>query len=253
MHVVHLYQRIVEDGEDLEAPRVCVFAGKAAPEYFMAKRIIQLICRLGRVINDDERVRGQLKVAFVPDYRVSLAEKIIPAADLSEQISTAGREASGTGNMKLALNGALTIGTLDGANIEIRDAVGAANIYIFGLRAEEIEDLQVRGAYEPRRYYEESPALRRVVDALGGDQFCVDAPGSFVPLRDSLLEHGDPFFLMADFDAYAKTQQQVSHDFVDQDAWARRAALNVARVGYFSSDRAIREYARDIWGLTAIP
>jgi len=250
LHAIHLYQSIVEDGRDLSAPRVCIFAGKAAPEYFMAKLVIRLICRIGEVINTDERVRGQLKVVFVPDYRVSLAEKIIPAADLSEQISTAGREASGTGNMKLALNGALTIGTLDGANIEIREAVGPENIYIFGLRAEEIEALQ--GSYDPRHYYETRPNLRRAIDALAEDRLCGDAPGCFDPIRDSLLDHGDPFFVLADFDEYAQTQTQVGRDFQSRDAWVRRAALNIARVGRFSSDRAVLEYAQDIWDLEAV-
>jgi starch phosphorylase len=252
LHAIHLYLRIVEDGRALEAPRVCLFAGKAAPEYFVAKLVIRLINHVGAVVNRDPASAGQLRVVFVPDYRVSLAEKIIPAADLSEQISTAGTEASGTGNMKLAMNGALTIGTLDGANIEIREAVGAENFYLFGLRAEEIEDLRARGAYDARERYESSPAIRRVLDALGGGRFDEGEAGVFGPLLENLLDRGDPYFVLADFESYAATQEQVARDFLDADAWSRRAALNVARMGAFSSDRAVREYAARVWGLASV-
>ena len=252
LHVIHLYLKIADDGLRLDAPRVCLFAGKAAPEYFMAKLVIRLLSNIAAVVNADPRTAGQLRVAFVPDYRVSLAENIIPAADLSEQISTAGTEASGTGNMKLALNGALTIGTLDGANIEICENVGAENLYIFGLQTEQIADLRARGAYDPRACYEASLPLRRVVDALGSDRFAGGEPGVFAPIVQSLLDHGDRYFVLADFDSYAATQEQVARDYRDSAAWSRRAVLNVARMGFFSADRAIREYAERIWKLEAV-
>ncbi len=253
LHAIHLYLQIAEDGRELEAPRACLFAGKAAPEYWMAKLVIRLLCNLSDVVSRDPRTTGQLRVAFIPDYRVSLAEQIIPAADLSEQISTAGFEASGTGNMKLSLNGALTIGTLDGANIEIRDAVGEENFYLFGMRAEEIATLRAQGGYDPRERYEASPAIRRVLDAIGSDRFSADEPGVFGPILQNLLDHGDPYFVLADFESYLATQERVARDFRDVDAWARRAILNVARTGRFSSDRAIREYAARIWQLVPVP
>ncbi len=252
LHVIHLYLQIADDGLCLDAPRVCLFAGKAAPEYFMAKLVIRLLSNVAAVVNADPRTEGQLRVAFVPDYRVSLAENIIPAADLSEQISTAGTEASGTGNMKLALNGALTIGTLDGANIEICENVGAENLYIFGLRTEEIADLRARDAYDPRERYQASEALRRVLDALGSERFAGGEPGVFAPILQSLLGDGDRYFVLADFESYAATQQQVARDYCDADAWSRRAVLNVARMGFFSADRAIREYADRIWRLETV-
>ena len=252
LHVIHLYLSLVEDGGELEAPRTCLFAGKAAPSYAMAKLVIRLVNDVARVVNADPRVRGRLRVAFLPDYSVSLAERIIPAADLSEQISTAGREASGTGNMKLALNGAVTIGTLDGANIEIRNAVGEENIYIFGLRIEEIQDLEARAAYEPRKFYESSPELRRALDALRDGRFSSDGPDLFQPIFAALVEQGDVFYHLADFDAYVSTQRRVERDFTDPHGWARRAALNVARLGYFSSDRTVREYAEQTWRLRPV-
>jgi starch phosphorylase len=252
LHVVHLYLQITEDGATLAAPRVCLFAGKAAPEYFMAKLVIRLIANIAEVVNRDERVGDQLRVAFVPDYRVSLAEQIIPAADLSEQISTAGTEASGTGNMKLALNGALTIGTFDGANIEIHDAVGPDNLYIFGLRTEQIADLRARGAYDPHATADASAPLRRVLDTIARDRFSGGEAGLFAPILASLLEHGDRYFVLADFDAYAATQARVAADFADAEAWSRRAVLTVARMGPFSADRAVREYAERIWRLSPL-
>jgi len=253
LRIVEVYLDLVDRGVQPVASRACLFGGKAAPEYFMAKLVIKLISNIGDVVNDDPRTRGLLRVAFVPDYRVSLAEKIIPAADLSEQISTAGQEASGTGNMKLALNGALTIGTLDGATIEIRDAVGAENLYIFGLRAEQVADLRARGAYDPRALYASTPRIQRVLDALANGRFSPDEPGLFAPLIEGLLDRGDRWFVLADFVSYGDTQERVSRDWLDPDDWARRAALNIARMGYFSSDRAIREYATAIWNLKPVP
>ncbi len=246
--IVHQYLRIVEDGVEPPAPRVYILAGKAAPGYWVAKMIIKLINSLGEVINNDEKTRGLIKVAFLPDYRVSLAESIIPAAEVSEQISTAGMEASGTGNMKFAMNGALTIGTLDGANIEIREAVGPENIFIFGLTAEQIEEHNLKGTYRPRDYYDADPRLRRVLDELASDRFCRGEPGLFRWIRDALVE-SDKYFLLADFGAYVDTQAEISNLYTRPQEWSRKAILNVARIGRFSSDRTVAEYAREIWKL----
>jgi starch phosphorylase len=249
LHIIHLYFSIVEDGVQLPTQRVFIFAGKAAPGYWAAKQIIKLTNNVAHRINTDPRVRGQLKVAFIPDYRVSLAERIIPAADLSEQISTAGMEASGTGNMKLAMNGALTMGTLDGANIEILEEVGEDNIYIFGLRAEEILDMRQHNRYRPEEYYERSERVKRVMDALKSERFCAGEPGLFEWIFDALVHRGDYYFHLADFDAYIEAQSCAAEDFSQPELWSRKAILNVARMGKFSSDRTIREYARDIWGM----
>jgi starch phosphorylase len=250
MHIIHQYLSIIEDHRDLSVARTYVFAGKAAPGYAAAKLIIKLINSVADVINQDPRVADQIKVVFIPDYRVSLAERIIPAADLSEQISTAGMEASGTGNMKLALNGALTIGTLDGANVEIREEVGPDNIYIFGLNVDEIREL--RGSYSPRTEYERTSGVKRVVDAIASGMFCAADPGLFHPIRESLLDHGDYYFHLADLPAYIEAQQQVSRDYRNRADWSRKSILNVARMGKFSSDRTINEYARDIWQITKV-
>ncbi len=246
--IVHRYLQLVDDGVEPPVPHTYIVAGKAAPGYWAAKMLIKLINSLSDVINNDPKTRELIKVAFMPDYRVSLAEKIIPAADVSEQISTAGREASGTGNMKFAMNGALTLGTLDGANIEIRDAVGAENMFIFGLTAPEIEELTVKGSYRPRDYYEADPRLKRVLDELASDRFCPGEPGLFRWVRDTLLNRDD-YFLLADFGSYIGAQTEVSTEYQHSDVWARKAILNVARIGMFSSDRAVTEYAREIWHL----
>jgi len=237
---------------DLEIPsRVFLFAAKAAPGYDMAKLIIKAINAVGAKINADTRINGKIKVAFMPNYRVSLAQRMVPAADLSEQISTAGKEASGTGNMKLALNGALTIGTLDGANVEIHEEVGDDNIFIFGNTVEQVNELLSRG-YNPGEYYNSNSELRAVIDWLGSDYFTPDE-GSHVlaPLRDNLLYH-DPFLCLADFQAYCDAQDKVSESFLDKTRWAKMAIMNTARVGKFSSDRTISEYARDIWKLKPV-
>lgn len=249
MGVVHEYLRLIEDGVEPLTPRTYIFAGKAAPGYWAAKQIIKLLNNLGLIVNNDPRVRGLIKVVFVPDYRVSLAVKILPAADLSEQISTAGTEASGTGNMKLAMNGALTIGTLDGANIEIREEVGGENFFLFGLTAAEIT--QLRPDYHPRGYYDRDRDLRRVVDAFASDRFCPQEPGLFRWIHDMLLGQ-DQYFYMADFRSYIDTQKRVAEEFARGAGWTRKAVLNVARMGKFSSDRAIEEYARDIWSVRAV-
>jgi starch phosphorylase len=226
-------------------PRVKIFAGKAAASYHRAKLIIKLISDVGRVVNDDPTLRGRLKVVFLPDYNVSLAEAIIPAADLSEQISTAGMEASGTGNMKLALNGALTIGTLDGANIEIRDHVGAENMFLFGLNAEEVTRRRQHGP-GARETIESSATLREVLEAIGSGVFSHDEPQRFQPLIEE-LSTTDHFMVAADFASYAAAQRTVAERWRDRAAWWRASLVNTANVGWFSSDRAIREYASEIW------
>ena len=209
LHIIHEYLCVIEDGKEPTVPRTYIFAGKSAPGYWAAKQLIKLINNVGRVINSDPRVQERLKVVFIPDYRVSLAEKIIPAADLSEQISTAGKEASGTGNMKFALNGALTIGTLDGANIEIMEEVGAENIFIFGLQAQEIQAMHAEGAYHPREYCARYPALQRIMEALQGNLFCREAAGLFQWIPQALLDHGDEYFHLADLPSYLDVQEQV--------------------------------------------
>ncbi len=252
LHILTLYRRIVQDPTYEIHPRVFVFAAKSAPGYEMAKVIIYAINAVAARINSDERVGDKLKVAFIPNYGVTLAERIIPAADVSEQISTAGKEASGTGNMKLALNGALTIGTLDGANVEIREEVGDENIFIFGKRAEEVEDLQ-RNGYDPLDLYFENDELKSVLDWLGSGFFTPEEPNALDPLRDSMLKGGDPYLVLADYESYCEAQRRIDSAFRDRESWARRAILNVSRMGRFSSDRTVREYAEGIWDLDPLP
>jgi starch phosphorylase len=227
-----------------------IFAGKAAPGYHLAKLIIHLINAVGNLVNDDHKVRDLLKVVFLADYKVSLAEQIIPAAELSEQISTAGTEASGTGNMKLALNGALTIGTLDGANIEIRDAVGAENIFISGLTAEEA--MACASHHDPLEHCRLDGELRRTLDMIKGGAFSPDAPGLFAPVVDSLLDGGDRYLVLADYQAYLACQDRVARTYRDPAAWSFQSIMNTARMGDFSGDRTVRPYAEEIWGIAPV-
>ena len=246
LHILHLYRKILNSPEAHVQPRVCIFGAKAAPGYALAKHIIHAINRIGAVINNDPRVRGMLKVVFLPDYRVSLAEQIIPAADLSEQISTAGKEASGTGNMKLALNGAVTIGTLDGANVEIHEEVGDENIFIFGLQVEEVAELYARG-YSPEAVLHSDPELAALLDWLRSDAFTPEQPGALSPVADSLVAGGDPYLVLADFRSYVEAQGRAEQAYANRRRWAAMAIRNVARCAKFSSDRSIADYAKHIW------
>jgi starch phosphorylase len=250
LHILTLYNRICHNPDQEVVPRMVLIAGKAAPAYQMAKLIIKLINDIAEVINNDHRIKDKLKVIFLPNYDVSNATNIIPAADLSEQISTAGTEASGTGNMKLALNGALTIGTLDGANVEMKDEVGDDNIFIFGHTVEQIQSMQQSG-YQPYSYYENNPALKAVIDLIGSSYFCPDEPHRYQSIVDSLLQH-DPFFVLADYQYYVDKQDEVAALYQNKQQWAEKAILNIARMGQFSSDRTIKEYAEKVWDLKPV-
>lgn len=249
LHIMALYHRLLENPEYEMHPRVFIFGAKAAPGYKLAKDIIYAINQIAEKVNNDGRINNKIKVVFLPNYRVSLAEKIIPAADVSEQISTAGKEASGTGNMKLSLNGALTVGTLDGANIEIAEEVGSDNIFIFGLTVDQVKDLDAKG-YSPNQYYENNIELKTVLDWLDTDYFTPDKPGALSTLKYSLLEGGDPYKVLADFESYSKAQIKVDAVYGDKETWAKMAILNTARMGKFTSDRSVNEYVDKIWKLT---
>ena len=250
LHIAHDYLALVDDQRPPSHPRTYVFAGKAAPGYQVAKQIIRVIHDLARTVNHDPRTKGLLKVIFIPDYRVSLAEIIIPSANLSEQISTAGTEASGTGNMKFAMNGALTIGTLDGANIEIREEVGEENILIFGLTVDQIREMSARGPYQPFSIYQRNPRIKRILDSFKENRFCPQAPGQHEWIYQRLLAENERYYHVADLDSYIQAQDEAVELYRDTPAWNVKAIMNIARIGKFSSDRTIREYARDIWGLT---
>jgi starch phosphorylase len=245
LHIITLYDRIKREPKTEIVPRAFIFGGKAAPGYFMAKLIIKFINAVGEVVNNDADVRGRLKVVFLPDYNVKQAQSIYPAADLSEQISTAGYEASGTSNMKFAMNGALTIGTLDGANVEIRQEAGEENFFLFGLEAEQVLARKAEG-YHPRDYYDSNLRLRAVIDLINSGLFSRGDSTLFRPLVDVLMRY-DPYLLFADYQSYVDCQDRVSETYLDQDKWTKMSLLNTARMGKFSSDRAIREYCRGIW------
>jgi starch phosphorylase len=249
LHIMALYRRILQQPISHIHPRVFIFAAKAAPGYKLAKDIIYAINKVAEKINSDKRVNKLLKVVFMPNYRVSQAEKMIPAADVSEQISTAGKEASGTGNMKLSLNGALTIGTLDGANIEIAEEVGDDNIFIFGLTVDQVSTLKSRG-YNPYNYYYANEEIKAILDWLDGDYFTPGEPGALAPIKHSLLDDGDPYLVLADFESYSQAQQRVNDAYMDREKWAEMAILNTARMGKFTSDRSIEDYVKAIWKLT---
>jgi starch phosphorylase len=245
LHILTLYLRLKRNPQTDLPARTFIFGAKAAPGYFMAKLIIKLINSVAAVVNNDPAVRDRLKIVFFPDYNVKNAQHVFPAADLSEQISTAGMEASGTGNMKFALNGALTIGTLDGANVEMREEVGADNFFLFGLTAEQVQDLKARG-YRPRDRYEQHEELRNVLDFIASGALAGSDAGLFRPLVDNLLQD-DPFLVLADYPAYVQCQEQVAALWRNPKAWTSKSILNVARMGKFSSDRSIRDYCDQIW------
>ena len=248
LHIMSLYRRLLENPDLDVPPRVFIFGAKAAPGYKVAKTIIHAINRVAERVNNDRRIKDKLKVVFLPNYCVSLAEKIIPAADVSEQISTAGFEASGTGNMKLSLNGALTIGTLDGANVEIAEEVGDDNIFIFGMTVGEVAELRHRG-YHSREIYERSEELRSVIDWLACGDLCPEEPEAFKPLVDSLLDQGDYFLTLADYDAYAQAHEKIVEVWKQPALWWKMAIINTASMGKFSSDRSITDYAKNIWNM----
>ncbi|RXJ74667.1 glycogen phosphorylase [Veronia nyctiphanis] len=248
LHILSLYHRLLNEPDFDIHPRVFIFAAKAAPGYALAKDIIYAINRVAETVNNDARLKDKLKVVFLPDYRVSLAELIIPAADVSEQISTAGKEASGTGNMKLAMNGALTIGTMDGANVEIREEVGDDNIFIFGLKVDEVIALKEKG-YDSFIYYESEPLLQACLNMLQDDTFTPEKPGELISVVRNLLDYGDPYLALADFASYVDAQMALNDAYGDQTSWARKAILNTALNAKFSSDRSIRDYANNIWKL----
>jgi glycogen phosphorylase len=251
LHVITRYNRIREGRAKDLVPRTVIIGGKAAPGYVMAKLIIKLIHSVADVVNHDPSVGGLIRLVFLPNYNVSNAEKIIPACDLSEQISTAGTEASGTGNMKFALNGALTIGTLDGANVEMQEEVGEKNIFIFGLTADGVAEIRGDG-YDPWHYYNTNDELRKALDMIAGGYFSPDDPHRFRPVFEALTGGGDRFLLLADYESYIRCQEQVDALYRDREEWARRAILNVAGMGRFSSDRSIREYAEKVWKITPV-
>ena len=250
LYIVTLYHRLKRNPKMAIAPRTFLFGGKAAAGYVMAKLIIKLINSVGEVINHDPEVKNRMKVFFLPNYNVTFGQKVYPAADLSEQISTAGKEASGTGNMKFAMNGALTIGTLDGANIEIRDAVGHENFFLFGLTASQVSST-LNAGYHPRTIYESNPSLREVLDSVSGGEFSRGDRNLFRPMIDGLL-NSDPYLLLADYQSYVDCQDHVSAAFLDQEKWAKMSILNAVRMGRFSSDRAIQEYCRNIWSVSRL-
>jgi glycogen phosphorylase len=253
MHIIYEYLKIVRGEKKPLISKTFIFSGKAAPGYYLAKLIIKLIHSVAQVINNDPALTNILKVAFIPDYKVSIAEKLIPAADLSEQISTAGTEASGTGNMKFALNGALTVSTLDGAVIEMIEEIGEDNFFIFGLKSDEILEMEQNNSYNPSSYYDKYPEIQIVMDSLRDNFFCADEPGIFHPIYERILSNDDKYFHLHDFISYIEIQNKIEEIYLDKNKWAQKAILNVARMGKFSSDRSISEYADHIWHVKPLP
>lgn len=251
LNIIYDYLQITEDGFSLPSPRTFILGGKAAPSYDFAKLVIKLFNNLSKVINNDPRVKDQMKVVFIPDYKVSIAERVFPAADVSEQISTAGFEASGTGNMKFMLNGALTVGTLDGANVEIREEVGEENFYLFGLTTPEVKKIHEDGSHKPWDLYNSDTRIRRIMDALSSNMFSPGEPGIFKPIFQNIMT-SDYYLLLADVGSYIDTQAKVGKDFLNKASWGKKAILNVAHSGKFSSDRTIAEYAKDIWDVKPV-
>jgi glycogen phosphorylase len=251
LRIVVLYNRLRQNPDLEMTPRIFFFAGKAAPAYHLAKLIIKFINNLAGTIDGDPAVRGRLKVVFLPEYCVSLAERLIPASDVSNQISTAGYEASGTSNMKFMMNGALTIGTRDGATIEMAQEAGEEHFFLFGLTAQQVADS--RGWYSPYWHYNNEPETRAALDLIFSDHFSRYEPGVFAPLRDALLTYGDHYLHLADLTSYLEADQRLVELYADADAWTRQAILNVAGSGKFSSDRTIAEYAADIWKVSPCP
>jgi glycogen phosphorylase len=251
LHIVTLYSQLKQNPNLEITPRTFIFAGKAAPGYWMAKLMIKLITAVGDMVNKDPDLHNKLKVIFLPNYNVTNSQRIYPASDLSEQISTAGYEASGTGNMKFAMNGALTIGTLDGANVEIRDAVGADNFFLFGLTADQVVDLKAQG-YNPYDYYQANPLLKDAIDLIASGHFSQGDSGLFKPLLDKLL-YQDPYLLLADYQSYLDCQQTVGDAYSDTENWTSMSILNAIRMGLFSSDRSIRDYCDGIWKASPLP
>ena len=250
LHILSLYRRIKRGEGDGISPTAFIFAGKAAPGYFMAKRIIKLITSVADLVNNDKDVNGKLKVAFIPNFNVKLAQRIYPASDLSEQISMAGKEASGTGNMKFALNGALTVGTLDGANVEIRDEVGKENFFLFGLTTEEVQQTRQDG-YRPSEYYEQNRELREVMNMLVSGELSNGDTELFKPIFENLLQQ-DPYLLLKDYQSYIECQEEIHEAWRKPREWARMSILNVANMGKFSSDRSIQDYVEKIWNLQPV-
>jgi starch phosphorylase len=250
LYIIIFYNRLLNDSKFDPAPRSFIFAAKAAPGYYMAKLIIRLIHGIASVVNANPKTRGKLSVAFLPDYRVSLAEKIMPASELSEQISLAGMEASGTGNMKFMMNGALTLGTYDGANVEINQEVGDENMFLFGMRTEDVA--RMRPGYVSRDYYAKDPEIKASLDMIKANVFSLLEPGLFDPILRSLLDYNDYYMILADLRSYIEAQDRVDITYRDQKKWNEMSLVNIARSGRFSSDRAVMEYAKNIWNIEPV-
>ncbi|RME83079.1 MAG: glycogen phosphorylase, partial [Planctomycetota bacterium] len=254
LEIILLYKELKENPNLEIPPVVFLFGGKAAPGYYMAKKIIKFIHNVANLINKDPKTKDRIQIVFVPNYGVTLAELLIPGTDISQQISTAGHEASGTGNMKFALNGALTLGTLDGANVEILEQVGEENIFIFGLKAEEIYQMRESGTYRPKELLKDHPQLQEIMDWIMADHFSLHEPGIFEPLVHSLLEQGDYFFVLADLLEYHQTRKKMFRLYQENSQeWMQKSLINIARMGYFSSDRTIMEYSTKVWNIQSCP